>query len=77
MYRCSEVVRLVSSDEYVTADVLKRLRIWLHLAMCVHCTRYARQLRALAAAFRRTAEEVPGSQVEGVKSRILQRLSEK
>jgi len=77
MYRCSEVVRLIVSDEYSTAGILKKLGIRLHLAMCEHCTRYARQLRELAAAVRKMCGDVPASEVEGIKSRILQRLSEK
>ncbi len=77
MYRCSEVVRLISSDEYMTAGFLKKLRIRLHLAMCENCTRYVRQLRALAAAVRKAGDAVLPSEVESAKSRILQRLTEK
>ena len=74
MLRCSEIVQLISNDEYLTAGILKKLQIRLHLAMCEHCSRYVRQLRALAAAVRRTAEDVPVSEVETAKSRILQQL---
>jgi anti-sigma factor RsiW len=77
MLRCSEIVRLTSTDEYLTAGILKRLQIWLHLAMCEHCSKYVKQLRALAAAVRRTAEEVSPSEVETAKSHILERLSKK
>jgi predicted anti-sigma-YlaC factor YlaD len=77
MLRCSEIVRLTSSDECLTAGILKKLQIRLHLAMCEHCSKYVRQLRALAEAVRRTAEEVPSSEVETGKSRILQHLSQK
>lgn len=77
MYRCTEIVRLISSDEYLTAGLLKKLQIRLHLAMCVNCSKYVRQLRALAAAVRRTGDSVPASEVESAKSHILQRLSEK
>lgn len=71
MYRCSEVVRLVSSDEYLTARLLKKLQIRLHLAMCDNCSKYVRQLRALAAAIRRTTDTVPHSEIETAKSHIL------
>jgi hypothetical protein len=77
MYRCSEVVRLISSDEYLTAGFLKKLQIRLHLAMCEHCLKYTRQLRALAEAVRKAGATVPASEVESAKSHILQRLSEK
>jgi hypothetical protein len=77
MVRCSEVAQLISSDEHLAAGFWKKLQIRLHLAMCEHCSRYARQLRALAAAFRRTAEESPASEVKTAKSQILERLSNK
>ena len=75
MYRCSEVVRLVSSDEYLTAGLLKKLQIRLHLAMCKHCSRYVRQLRALAAYVREAADGVSASEIQRAKSQILQRIS--
>jgi hypothetical protein len=77
MYRCSEVVRLVSSDEYLSAGFLKKVQIRLHLAMCKHCSKYVGQLRALAAAVRKTSSAVPASEIESAKAHILQRLTGK
>lgn len=78
MYRCSEVVRLISSDEYLTAGPLKRLQIRLHLAMCKNCSKYARQLCVLAQSVRKASEVAPSpSELEEAKSHILQRLAEK
>ncbi len=74
MYRCSEVVRLISSDEYMAAGILKKLQIRLHLAMCENCSKYVRQLRALAAAVRRSGASVPAAQVDSAKFHILERL---
>lgn len=74
MYRCSEVVRLISSDEYLTGGLFKRLGIRLHLAMCKYCKRYARQLRGLASALRMTGNGIPPSELESAKTRIFQRL---
>jgi len=73
----SEVVRLISSDEYLTGSLFKKLGIRLHLAMCKYCEKYARQLRALAAAVRRTGDGVPASELQEAKTRILQNLSQK
>ena len=75
MYRCSEVVRQVSSDEYLTAGLFKKLQIRLHLAMCKHCSRYVRQLRALAAYVREAADGASASEIQRAKSQILQQLS--
>ncbi len=77
MVHCSEIVRLISSDEYLTAGLLKKVQIRLHLAMCGICSKYVRQLRALTAAVRTIGVVVAASEVESVKSLILQRLSEK
>jgi hypothetical protein len=77
MLRCSQVVRLTSSDEYLNAGLLQKLQIRLHLAMCEHCSKYVRQMRALAAAVRRSAPEIPASEVVTTKSHILERLSKK
>jgi predicted anti-sigma-YlaC factor YlaD len=77
VYRCSEVVRLISSDEYLAAGLFKRLQIRLHLAMCENCSKYARQLRALAAALRKAQEPAASSEIEATKGRILRRLSQK
>ncbi len=76
MYRCSDVVRLISSDEYLAACALKKLGIRLHLAMCKHCTRYVRQLDALAAALRKIGDGIATSELENAKIRILQKLSQ-
>lgn len=77
MYRCSEIVRLISSDEYLTAGSLKRLGIRLHLEMCRNCTRYVHQIRALAAAVREAGSVASPSEVEYAKAQILQRFSQK
>ncbi len=74
MYRCSEVVRLISSDEYLTAGILKKLGIRLHLSMCKYCSRYERQLRALAAALRRIDDSVTPADLERAKTHTLQQL---
>lgn len=76
MYRCSEVVRLISSDQYLTAGILEKLGIRLHLAICKYCRKYARQIRALARVLRKTGDEVPRSVIEGAKTFILHKLSQ-
>lgn len=78
MYRCAEVVRLISSDEYLAAGFWRRIQIRFHLAMCDNCSKYARQLRVIARAFRnKTVEDIPAADIENAKSRIFQRLREK
>lgn len=75
MYTCLEVTRALASDEYRQARFLKKLGIRLHLAMCKYCSRYARQLRTIAAALRVGRPETSPAEVEAAKHRILKQLS--
>ena len=52
MLSCKEVARTVASDALDESTWSRRLALRLHLLMCRHCRRYARQLRAIAAAAR-------------------------
>lgn len=75
MYRCSEVVRLISADEFEDAGFFRKLGVRLHLMMCRNCSRYVRQLRAMGAALRRAGEPAPPSEVEAARKQILENLS--
>ncbi len=77
MYSCSQVVKWISSDEYLTAGFFKKLGIRLHLLMCQYCSKYLEQLRTLAATLRQTKTIIPASEVEDAKGRILEQLSRK
>ena len=77
MLTCAQVTRLIASDEYVREGFLRRLGIRMHLAMCRHCSRYFRQLRYLARLLREIGTEVPSSEIQTVKDRIVERLSQK
>lgn len=77
MLSCSQVARSIASDEYLTETFIHRLGIRMHLAMCRHCSRYFRQLRALARLFRESGTDVPPSEIESTRDRIVERLSQK
>lgn len=49
---CCEVSRAVASGVLDDAPVHRRLAVRLHLLMCRHCRRYARQIRAIGRAAR-------------------------
>jgi predicted anti-sigma-YlaC factor YlaD len=68
MLRCKEVVRLVASDELAGSGLMRRLAVRMHLAMCRHCRRYAKQIRELG----RAAREIwaPGIDEVGSMHRI-------
>ena len=52
MLSCREVTHLVATDALATAGWRRRMAVRLHKAMCRHCRRNARQLRALGEAVR-------------------------
>lgn len=53
MITCKEVSRAFASDELASMSWRQRLSVRLHLLMCRHCRRYARQVRAIGEAARR------------------------
>lgn len=57
MLSCNEMMRLGASGELEEASWGTRFRVTMHLAMCRHCRRYARQLRMIADAARRIAAD--------------------
>jgi hypothetical protein len=47
MIRCKEVATLLSTDQVAYQSVWRRIAFRLHLMMCRHCRRFARQLTLL------------------------------
>ncbi len=47
---CQEVAREIASDELATASWRRRAAVRIHLLLCRHCRRYARQIRAIGSA---------------------------
>jgi len=47
MISCRDVVNILASDELAMTSRWKRTEVWLHLAMCKHCTRFAQQLASI------------------------------
>ena len=73
MLRCNEVASIVGSGELEHAGWRRRLAVRLHLMMCRHCRRYARQLAALGELTRKLVGEEPTSRDE-LERRILQSI---
>ncbi len=73
MLRCNEATRILASDLLDDLAWGRRLALRVHLLMCRHCRRYARQLRAIGAAARRLwgEESVDPSTLERLERGIL------
>ncbi len=54
MMRCSEIARLLASDEWRDSSLIRRLQIRVHLWMCRDCRGYGAQLTAMG----RVAREI-------------------
>lgn len=75
MSSCKELTDTLAEGELESVYWHKRLLIRMHLAMCVHCNRFAGQLALIAKALREHWK--PRARVHGydaVKRRILSHL---
>ncbi len=68
MLSCKETARILASDALEDLAWGRRLALRVHLLMCRHCRRYARQLRAIGVAARSLWGE------ESMDSSTLERL---
>lgn len=79
MMNCKEVTKLISSDEYLSESWGRRLQVRLHLLMCRHCSRLARQISLLKSGSRQLRERMEtldASALENLESRVLKGLQE-
>lgn len=72
---CREVSRCLAEGALESAPWHRRLFVRLHLSMCAHCSRFARQLQLLGRAWReRYAVPLSPERLEALKRRLLARL---
>jgi len=75
MIRCRDVARLLSEDERSDCSAWRRVSVRLHLMMCGHCSRFARQLAWLGRTARDLARGFEEDEaVAGLETRVLRRL---
>lgn len=72
MKTCRDVAWLVSSGELERQQGWDRWSVAMHLRLCTHCARLARQLRKIGRAGRSSVEAETPLELE---ERILQRLT--
>lgn len=70
MLDCKQVATTLSSGEHETAGLGRRLSLWFHMAMCMNCRAYARQIRGLGVAARNLMRR------RGANAESLSRLEE-
>jgi len=76
MLTCKEVSKSIASDELTTTSWRQRLSVKLHLLMCRHCRRYARQMRAIGEAAKQIFSDSPADpdSRERLRSSILAQI---
>lgn len=73
MIRCKEVATLLSTDQVTYQSVWRRIAVRVHLMMCRHCRRFARQLTLL----KHAAAELGAAFDKEVSADFEQRLQRK
>jgi len=74
MLKCKEVSRFVSSGESVS--LMKRLEMRMHLLICGHCSRYAKQLKKIGSSVRTLVDErtdASGDLIHKVEDEVIER----
>lgn len=72
---CRDVTGMLAEGEIDRAPWPRRLLVRMHLAMCEHCRRFARQLELIGHALREHWSRKPeAAPLDAVKRRILARL---
>lgn len=79
MLSCQEVAKEIACDGLEGASWGRQLRVKLHLLLCHHCRRYARQLRAVGLTFRKLCEECEPDEedLQRLEQSILGEIDEK
>lgn len=72
MPTCREVTRAIAAEE--DSSSWRRMTIGLHLLMCAHCSRFARQLEMISRSLRDAWAPAPPAGLEELTRRVLARL---
>lgn len=67
---------MIASDEAMSAGLGKRMQLRMHLAMCRHCSKFARQLRDVKQAVKEAGAALSDAEIAEVRARVLGRLLE-
>ena len=72
MLNCKTVVKKISSDEKVSW--MHRLEIKLHLIMCHHCGKYAKQLKLLTLGLKKALSMPSSINVQKIEEQVIQKV---
>jgi len=72
MLNCKTVVKKISSDEKISW--MHRLEIKLHLMMCHHCGKYAKQLKLISTGLKKALSLISTKDVKKVEDQVIQKM---
>jgi hypothetical protein len=71
MMTCKEVSTLVSMGDVESAPAMRRMGVWLHLAMCRHCRAFRQQLVVIGRAARLVSQVFEHEPAASFEAKIL------
>ena len=76
MLNCKEVV--ARGDQLLAGELgaYQQFRVYLHLAVCVYCRLYLRQLKLLIGSFRHLHKTASADEVNDVMQAVLRNINE-
>lgn len=77
MLHCDKVSKFVSESMDRKLSLVEKVGVRVHLLMCGHCARFARQLECMRSIIRKESEHYPRIKLdEDVKRKIKKRLGQ-
>ena len=74
MLTCKEVSTLVSTGGQDAAPLMRKLGVFLHLALCRHCRAFRRQVTAIGRAVRALNAVYEAEPLPGFEAAVVQRV---
>jgi len=73
MLNCKTVVKKISSNEEISW--MQKIEIKLHLMMCHHCGKYAKQLKLLSAGLKKALSMLDSKNIQKIEDQVIQKLN--
>jgi hypothetical protein len=75
LHSCGAAVRRISEMQDAPLNRTARVSLWIHLAICSHCRRYARQIRFLHSLLADSPERLSSKRLSAeARARIVRQL---
>jgi len=72
MLNCKTVVKKISSEDQISW--MQKIEIKLHLMMCHHCGKYARQLKLLSAGLKKALSLQNSQGIQKIEDQVIDKI---